>query len=103
MEEELITFLTAKLAKEKGFKSNNVLDGFTENRKELWMNIRHDDSIDEKPFNTMILRPTQSLLQKYIREEHGMLIYVRHFGQNWYEWVIQTNKIVECDGRIWGG
>ena len=103
MKEEIISFETAKLAKEKGFN----IDTFKYYRISInpEKKVAEPLSEDQTYFPNVkesIAAPTQSLLQKWLREEHGMLIYVKHFKQNWYEWVIQTNEIVECDGRIWG-
>lgn len=72
MKEELITFETAKLAKEKGFEQskwdmayseNNPLEPITEA-----MHIRKGQRYSA---------PTQSLLQRWLREEHEIELYVK--------------------------
>ena len=72
MTEELISFETAKLAKEKGFKnkSSNYYNGASE-------------LITSKHFHSnnimQMLRyeaPTQSFLQKWLREEHNCYIEI---------------------------
>jgi Mg2+/Co2+ transporter CorB len=57
MTDQLISFETAKLAKEKGF-----------NIKHYWYND---------------IRPTQSLLQKWLREKHGIHIVIQKYGNVW--------------------
>ena len=52
MKEELISFKTAKLAKEKGFNNNFIIGNV---------------------YNT---NPTQNLLQKWLREVHGTIVQV---------------------------
>ena len=68
MKEQLISFVTAKLAHKKGFDlptdwKCRKLDG------EQWHRYRHR-SIFNMIQNTLIPLPTQSLLQKWLREEH---------------------------------
>jgi hypothetical protein len=55
MKEEITTFETAKLAKEKGFTNFNC----------FWPS----DCLTKG-------RPTQSLLQKWLREKHNIFVYV---------------------------
>lgn len=72
MEEKLIEFETAKLAKEKGF--NIPCDGrwWIEPASDWKFSkqgvIKCDNSMDS------IARPTQSLLQKWLREVHNLHI-----------------------------
>ena len=69
MTEELITFDTAKLAKEKGFIVGNGADlfgRFYHPNKELTSNNRGDN----------FSAPTQSLLQRWLREKHKIYITV---------------------------
>jgi hypothetical protein len=63
MEDQLITFETAKLAKEKGF--NEGLIGMS----------RGDSASYRKGF-IEILAPTQSLLQRWLREVHKFIVEV---------------------------
>lgn len=81
MREELVTFPTAQLAKEKGFdlSTKNWFDTNVynyEKQKPLeW------ESSTYKKFNAMgsnkVSRPSQSLLQRWLREVHN--IYVEPF------------------------
>ena len=73
MEESLIKFETAKLAKEKGFDvfrhmtNNGVYD-----KKGVVGYVHVYDS------RYHILAPTQSLLQKWLRERHKIDIFIGH-------------------------
>ena len=76
MEEQLITFETAKLAKEKGFDKKvgkywcNYYTGEPLNKWKLL-------PIDKLTLNWMEYpAPTQSLLQKWLREEHNIVVLV---------------------------
>lgn len=77
MKEQLISFETAKLAKEKGFNLNSGRFYYVYDYKELVhekdneYNIRHPDYKDR--FTAV---PTQSLLQKWLREVHKIHITV---------------------------
>jgi hypothetical protein len=79
MEEELIKLKTAKLAKEKGFSTNTT--GIYE-----W-----EQDCEIVP---------QSVLQKWLREKHNIIVFAKHFYQNWYEWVIQSYEDLDGD-RFW--
>lgn len=88
MKEELISLSTAKLAKEKGFrdlpciKCKNFgltnLKSYNENGELSYRKFYCADN----PFS---LAPTQSSLQKWLREEHGIHIQIDHWEiQRWY-------------------
>ena len=85
MEEQLISLETAKLAKEKGFdwECNCVFFGEGIDDDLLYYEAsagktqnslleEHYFSCDDKPFCTA---PTQSLLQKWLREVHKIDVY----------------------------
>jgi hypothetical protein len=86
MQEELITFETAKLAKEKGlckyFENINGAEYVPAFYSEDGINFeetefqQEDCTIDDRYF-----RPTQSLLQKWLREVHGIYVYVDGSGR----------------------
>jgi len=85
MKEQLITFETAKIAKEKGFNIK-TRKCFSERKEHTLFNSRkNEDTIFEfipaRSMSTNYLdenevliayRPTQSLLQKWLREEHSL-------------------------------
>lgn len=78
MREELITFETAKLAKEKRFnvKCNKVYN----TQGELWdshYSFMENSNVDS---GALCTAPTQSLLQKWLREEHNLHPYIVPYG-----------------------
>lgn len=87
MDEETILKETAKLAKEKGF--DKIVDWFfNENNKSntLYPNInglKHSDGN-----NGLLSAPTQSILQKWLREEHQILLWVEPITNNRWEFGI---------------
>jgi hypothetical protein len=73
MKDELISFSTAKLAKEKGF------DEETENQ--WWYALQEDGDVDLQDNDNYTRKeaffaPTQSLLQRWLREKHGIHVDV---------------------------
>ena len=90
LKEKLISFETAILAKEKGFK--NACDGFVNkdneyifmpdllypNNSEFSHNSEEDPEVVEwkELMKTLVLAPTQSLLQKWLREVHEISIKI---------------------------
>lgn len=93
MREELITFETAKLAKEKGF---NWVSYFFEDNEIYYEYLCYEDC--EIDVNRVILCPTQSLLQKWLREEHNIHIYVETYNNGILDFVpyvgIPKNRIM---------
>jgi len=65
MKEQLISFETAKLAKEKGFNISN--SGYVYDKKGGKV---MDTPIDKLIWSGKYPAPTQSLLQKWLREKH---------------------------------
>lgn len=95
MQEELISFETAKLAKEKGF--DEVCSYLYENSKEI-VYTTHKNSGLNKHFD-WYSAPTQSLLQKWLREVHNILVYVdprsHHIFQ--YHIITEDDEIIGSD------
>lgn len=87
MEDELISFETAKLAKEKGFREDTI--DWWAHRDTHWIE-EYPESYDfglsdhnEYPYK--LSRPTQSLLQRWLREEHELFV-LAHFGMQHGGW-----------------
>lgn len=77
MKEQLISFETAKLAKEKGFPQNFSYAQFINMGKGEWKfyNKEDADNLDDSigiGKNIRCSAPTQSLLQKWLRKVHGI-------------------------------
>jgi len=95
MKDQLITFETAKLAKEKGF-NENVYDLFKTTFSEESATIEQplDKPRSNKYYrnesknNIIYLRPTQSLLQKWLREVHDIHIKLTCFTDNTWDGVL---------------
>ena len=97
MEEQLITFGTAKLAKEKGFDvelhlyySVSVNSG----------DIISSDNIHKANLNLyddVWSRPTQSLLQKWLREEYIIDINITRVGSDFPYYLQITQYGNKCD------
>lgn len=84
MKEQLISFKTAKLAKEKLFDWNcfyKFVDG-----SEIEVN-NESFSFNWNSFSNKISTPTQSLLQKWLREEKGIIIEIQYKGKE-YIWIV---------------
>lgn len=97
MEDTLITFETAKLAKEKGFPQE------PNRRKVPYYNYKGEFNGDVTDFLRKYLReedtsdvesvsaPTQSLLSKWLREEHNIhLIAYKNINIDGYDWCYIT-------------
>lgn len=77
MQEDLITFETAKLAKEKEF---NILceHSFSTHDSGIQENNQNGFKNWNKEYKNSYSRPTQSLLQKWLREVHKIDVLVFH-------------------------
>ena len=93
MEDTRVTFETAKLAKKKGFdiKTTHYYLG---DEKNHILNISKEYSIEGLNWNlrsTRISAPTQSLLAKWLREEHNIhLIAYKNINIDGYDWCYIT-------------
>ena len=75
MEEQLISLETAKLAKEKGF--NEICDSHFEKDGETYDSYGLPFKPNDKQEHEILYaRPSQSLLQKWLREEHKIHIVI---------------------------
>lgn len=87
MKEQLISFETAKLAKEKGFEQNGFYQIYWEGKQEktpfskaLYYKKLIEDNILEQETSIQLkiyVAPTQALLQKWLRETHRISVDVR--------------------------
>lgn len=85
MKEELISFKTAKLAKEKGFDIDTT-------QRYVFRYAEHESKyyvgrLTDNPLQCDILAPTQSLLQRWLREVHNINVYClpcEHDESLWY-------------------
>jgi len=92
MKEELITFETAKLAKEKGFDSKYTEDydtlGFVQQR-----GILESHNLER------VSAPTQSLLQKWLREQHNLEVISMH-ADDFVWWKVKVRRLSKVGAEI---
>ena len=81
MKDQLISFDVAKLAKEKGFKEYCIAY-FSISGEEMYFREDGMYFYSNGANGRLILRPTQSLLQKWLREEHKLSVEV-YFNNGW--------------------
>ena len=106
MEETLITTPTAKLAKEKGFILDNNKTSFTvytTNKKttstsllkRLYTNYKEDYLLNDLYY----CFPTQSLLQKWLREVHNIIITIDWEGSEGFYYKINFDSYYDVAGK----
>lgn len=80
MEDQIISFETAKLAKEKGFDEKCSVLTYT-NQKDVNYKIPQyrNSKSQNSHLSGMITLPTQSLLQRWLREVHNIHIRITPF------------------------
>lgn len=114
MKEQLISFKTAKLAKEKGFKNESCLKCLVfdkKQNKELELYYNETSPLHEN-FVMLGLLPTQSLLQKWLREKHNIQVYAYSYsvkgnkngGKSFSDYIYVVNslndsKVIQSDVR----
>jgi hypothetical protein len=85
MTEQLIQLDTARLAKEKGF---DIRCDYFYNDGSGWK--LQNDSLIRTGEDEFLEAPTQSLLQKWLRDVHDTVIVIRRTGgDNYWHWYIQ--------------
>jgi hypothetical protein len=84
--EEICTYEVCKLAKEKGFPQHIGSDAYiVENEYDVEYEVGCYYSIQFIPdYLPTITAPTQSLLQRWMREEKGVNICVDIFDDGWF-------------------
>lgn len=90
MEEQLISLKTAKLAKEKGFvQHKGVFKMYKDEDGHLFQNVGPAYDI----LNHCSHAPSQSLLQKWLREEHGIdVLPYNKFKRPNSAWAVNVNE-----------
>ena len=90
MRDELVSFGTARLAKEKGFNIPQVKGYYTHGDIQLVLWVDSEDYNNQKDF--LGYAPTQSLLAKWFREVHDIEIHISCVTQ--HNEVKKTCKLV---------
>ncbi len=105
MEDEIVKFETATLAYQKGFSEyvNNyytedkIIENFNDGEKWSNYDFQSSDWFKEN-YPNVISAPTQSLLQRWLREKYKIGISIDHFTDiNEYEYQLISELIVEPD------
>ena len=91
MEDQLITFETAKLAVYKELKNDNQPIVWYDDKGNLTYGIYDQDYLINKLDNPYYTALSQSLLQKWLREAHKIEIFVKK-GYT-YEWYIHNTHL----------
>ena len=93
MKEQLISFETAKLAKERGFNIYQPTQYSSAVNPTTEYNYTENQC---KLFNDTYYAPTQNLLQKWLREEHHLIVIVayqyEHDSTPYGYWVYKENN-----------
>ena len=98
MEDTIVTFETAKLAKGKGFDAlcYDAFNSMGNLYSNGWCEYLYDNKV-EIPFRSGVLEsqdtlaPTQSLLAKWLREKHNIhLIAYKNINIDGYDWCFIT-------------
>ena len=99
MEDTRVTFETAKLAKEKGFDAlcYDAFNSIGNLYSNGWCEYLYDNKV-EIPFRSGVLEsqdilaPTQSLLAKWLREEHNIIVLIDYEGIDGYYYKFYSYK-----------
>jgi len=83
MNEQLITFETAKLAKEKGF-DEIVNNAFIRNIEDRYVEVDDLPERNSELADYNYMRPSQCQLQKWLREKHNIHIEPKWLGNIFY-------------------
>lgn len=104
MEDQLITFETAKLAKEKGF--DELLEQkkhvYKLDSKEIDIHVKSNqvNNWNDPSYIGICSAPTQSLLQKWLREKHDIHIEIQADFSSWGDeesFIFWTSYLMKID------
>jgi hypothetical protein len=96
MKDKLISFKTAKLAKEKGF-DEECGDFFEIDNESNILSSSHGLAVIKRNnIKHFISAPTQSLLQKWLREKYHIVVQPMFIGgltkaTSWYDFIYYSN------------
>lgn len=88
MEEQLILFDTSKLAKEKGFNIK-TLNGYDKDGILLKWDGNYPTDFNNNGYGDFNC-PTQSLLQKWLRETHNIRVFITQSSAGGFKYEIYT-------------
>jgi len=112
--EEIVSFETAKLAHEKGltremigFKSSSVRKNYYTQEGELngdcTKHIKELLDKNENPKHNLIPAPTQSIVQKFLRDECNIHISIEPLSEGEKPWFVNTIRNIKIseENRWW--
>ena len=93
--EQLISLETAKLAKEKGLKSDEIVHDWCYINDTLHTTINMSEYLyQQKKINNYLPAITQSLLQKWLREKNNIDIEIRtYYSKHKYYFLLYKNNL----------
>jgi len=98
MKEQLVDKETAVLAKEKGF-NEPCWDFIDINNQEenviSWIGDTFEEKLELAIYFVKCYRPTQSLLQKWLREKHNLHIHISRLAEG--VWNVDIYKLAPID------
>ncbi len=98
MKEQLISFETAKLVKEKGF--NEICDSCYDIYGKEYNNMNHKNDLGQNVYSA----PTQNLLQKWLRDTHKIdVLIMLNMNDEYSCHIFKWHKSINTDKNIWEG
>ena len=90
MKEEIVSFEVAKLAKEKGFNIPCRSKYTVMKTKKKFTTNSMLSRISTK--DNVYLVPTQSLLQKWLREKHNIIVFINPYPTTYAAVIVYNNR-----------
>lgn len=91
MQEQIISFKTAELAREKGFRNSGKMMGYvTKFYRPSTQTLLSYGRTGRSKISDLIYAPTQDLLQKWLREVHN--IHITIFSKSQESWMYRITK-----------
>lgn len=91
MQEQIISFKTAELAREKGFCNSGKMMGYvTKFYRPSTQTLLSYGRTGRSKISDLIYAPTQDLLQKWLREVHN--IHITIFSKSQESWMYRITK-----------
>ena len=102
MTDQLVSFETAKLAKGKGFKVSldiggncNVYNKYNSSEQPSSYHVHFQYPNEDRYLSA----PTQSLLQKWLREKYNIQMFLHPYSDNTFACDVIDNKTIHGDNK----
>lgn len=104
MREQRVKFQTAELAKEKGFEQNGSKCWVQLLSGDIIHNDDREDKLEHERTKYYLTQPTQSTLQKWLREEHKIDVLVMlNMNDEYSCHIFKWHKSININKNIWEG